>query len=103
MGSDWRKAELDEQERAMLAFSEKMTLEPWTMTRADVESLRAVGFDDVAILAIVQAAAYRNYITRVADALGVELTDDEYPEAILAAFPAQRPEEHVPRAVRAGG
>ncbi len=85
----------------MLAYCEKMTLEPWTMTKADVERLRAVGFDDVEILAIVQAAAYRNYITRVADALGVELTNDEYPEEILNAFPAQRPEAHSPRAVPA--
>jgi uncharacterized peroxidase-related enzyme len=99
VGSDWRKADLDAQERAMLAYCEKMTLAPWTMTRDDVESLRAVGFDDVEILAIVQAAAYRNYITRVADALGVELSNDEYPAAILDAFPAQRPEEHAPRPV----
>ena len=85
----------------MLGFCERMTLEPWTMAQADVESLRAVGFDDVEILAIVQAAAYRNYITRVADALGVELTNDEYPAEILDAFPAQRPERHVPRPLRA--
>jgi len=98
VGTDWRKADLDAAERAMLAFCEKMTLAPWTMVRDDVESLRAVGFDDVAILAIVQAAAYRNYITRVADALGVELTAEEYPAAILDAFPAQRPEERAPRA-----
>ena len=86
----------------MLAFCEKMTLEPWIMVQADVETLRAVGFDDVGILAIVQAAAYRNYITQVADALGVELTNDEYPKEILSAFPAQRPEEHTPRAAPAG-
>jgi uncharacterized peroxidase-related enzyme len=102
IGSDWRQAHLDEQERAMLAYCEKLTLEPWTMTRADVESLRVVGFDDVEILAIVQAAAYRHYITRVADALGVELTNDEYPEEILAAFPAQRPEEHTPQPIKSG-
>jgi uncharacterized peroxidase-related enzyme len=101
VATDWRRADLDAQERAMLAFCEKLTLKPWTMARDDVESLRAVGFDDVAILAIVQAAAYRNYITRVADALGVELTNAEYPEEILHAFPAQRPEAHTPRGMRA--
>lgn len=100
IGADWRQADLDDQERAMLAFSEKLTLAPWTMTVDDVDALRAVGFDDVAILAIVQAAAYRNYITRVADALGVELTNDEYPADILNAFPAQRAETHTPRAMR---
>jgi uncharacterized protein YciW len=101
VASDWRQADLDEQERTMLAFCEKLTLEPWTITEADVQSLRAVGFDDVQILAIIQAAAYRNYITRVADALGVELTNEAYPEEILEAFPAQRPERHVPRALPA--
>jgi uncharacterized peroxidase-related enzyme len=101
VATDWRQADLDAQEQAMLAFAEKLTLAPWTMTQADVEGLRDAGFDDIEILAIVQAAAYRNYITRVADALGVELTNDEYPEAILSAFPAQRPEAHTPRAVPA--
>ncbi len=86
----------------MLAFAEKMTPEPWAMTEADVHGLRAVGFDDVKILAIVQATAYRNYITRVADALGVELTNDEYPAELLEAFPAQWPQAHTPRAMRVG-
>ena len=86
----------------MLAYCEKMTVASWTMTENDVQALRAVGFGDVEILAIVQAAAYRNYLTRVADALGVELTNDEYPEAILHAFPPQRPEAHTPRAVPPG-
>ncbi len=38
-----------------------------------VEHLRAVGFDDRAILDICQVAAYYNYVNRLADGLGVEL------------------------------
>lgn len=55
----------------MLDFAVKLTVAPYTHTRADVERLRAVGFDDTAVLQITLIAAYFNYINRVADALGV--------------------------------
>ena len=42
------------------------------MTPADLDHLRAHGFDDRAIHDAVQVIAYFNYITRIADALGVE-------------------------------
>ena len=59
----------------MLAFVEKLTKALWTMTRADTDSLRAAGFSDMQILEIVQLAAWFNFMTRVADALGVEVED----------------------------
>jgi alkylhydroperoxidase family enzyme len=37
----------------------------------DIEALRAAGFDDRGILQITLIASWFNYITRVADALGV--------------------------------
>ncbi len=43
------------------------------MGAADVEALRAHGFDDVAINDAVQVIAYFNYINRIADCLGVDL------------------------------
>ena len=43
------------------------------MGRADVDHLRSHGFDDAAISSCVQVVAYFNYITRVADALHVEV------------------------------
>ena len=42
------------------------------MMPADLDALRAHGFDDRAIHDAVQVIAYFNYINRVADALGVE-------------------------------
>jgi alkylhydroperoxidase family enzyme len=42
------------------------------MSPADLGGLRAQGFDDVAIHDAVQVIAFFNYITRIADALGVE-------------------------------
>ena len=42
------------------------------MTPADLDTLRANGFDDTAIHDASQVIAYFNYITRIAHALGVE-------------------------------
>ena len=41
------------------------------MTREDVDSLRAVGLDDLGVLHVCLIASWFNYINRVADALGV--------------------------------
>lgn len=42
------------------------------MTDKDIEKLRQVGFDDVAIHDATQVISYFNYINRIADALGIE-------------------------------
>ncbi len=68
---DWRTAELDEQDRVMLEYVEKLTKSPSSMWRDDTDALRAVGFDDTAVLQITLIASFFNYINRVADALGV--------------------------------
>ncbi len=49
-----------------------LTLEPANTTPDDLEVLRGHGFDDRAIHDAVQVISYFNYITRVADGLGVE-------------------------------
>jgi len=56
------------------------------MAEQDIVELRSRGFTDQDILSIILAAAYRNYIVRVADGLGVELnpTVDYAPELIRA-------------------
>ena len=55
----------------MLDFTVKLTKAAYKMTPEDIGRLRAVGFDDVAILQITLIGAWFNYINRVADALGV--------------------------------
>jgi alkylhydroperoxidase family enzyme len=49
----------------------KLTEDPTQISQHDHENLRAVGFDDKAILQITLIASWFNYINRVADALGV--------------------------------
>ncbi|MEE9216763.1 MAG: hypothetical protein V3U32_04935, partial [Anaerolineales bacterium] len=71
----------------MLDFSEKLTLTPSEMAEEDLVGLRTHGFTDRDILSIVLAAAYRNYIARIADALGVELnTTVDYAPELIRAF-----------------
>ena len=68
---DWRSANLNEADRAMLGYVEKITKDPVSIGRADLDALRAVGFDDTAILQVNLIASWFNYINRVADGLGV--------------------------------
>jgi uncharacterized peroxidase-related enzyme len=68
---DYTKAPITEQERAMLDYVVQLTRDATVIGREDHERLRAVGFDDTAILQITLIASWFNYINRVADALGV--------------------------------
>lgn len=106
LGRDWRSCDwLDDQERAICAFVEKLTREQSTMTEADVRSLGDAGFDDESILDIAMVAAYRNYVTRLLDALGIEINPEslvspEIVDALLVgdrALPASYREQHADR------
>lgn len=64
-------APLTPAERAMCLHAEKLTKDATQVQSSDLDALRAVGFDDRAILQITLIAAWFNYINRVADGLGV--------------------------------
>ena len=72
---DWRQASLSSADRALCEYAAKLTHHPHDMTPADLDALRAQGFDDRAIHDATQVIGYFNYINRVADALGVEPED----------------------------
>lgn len=73
--TDWSRAPLAEADRALLRFAVKLTRTPGAMTAADVDALRAAGFDDRAVSDAVHIVAYFNFINRVADGLGVDLEE----------------------------
>lgn len=72
---DFRDADLDPPDRAMLEYAAKLTRDPGAVSEGDVSELRAAGFEDEAILDICQVTAYYNFVNRLADGLGVELED----------------------------
>ncbi|MCH9649424.1 MAG: peroxidase [Deltaproteobacteria bacterium] len=70
---DYRKADLNPADRAMLDYVAKLTREPWNMVEEDVSTLREHGFQDQGVLDINQVAAYYAFVNRIADGLGVQL------------------------------
>lgn len=72
MVRNWRDAELDPPNQALCRYAEKLTHHQHDCGPDDIAELRALGFDDRAIHDATQVIGYFNYITRVADGLGVE-------------------------------
>jgi uncharacterized peroxidase-related enzyme len=70
---DWRAAGVSPKRKAMLSYSEKLTLRPWDVTETDVAMLREEGFTDRDILDIAEVVGYYAYVNRIADGLGVSL------------------------------
>lgn len=57
----------------MLEYAVRLTESPSGIGPADVERLRAVGFDDRAVHDICAITGYYAFVNRIADGLGVEL------------------------------
>jgi uncharacterized peroxidase-related enzyme len=70
----WREVEsLTARERALCEVAERMSARPTSMTEADWQPLRGLGFDDEAILEVAHVVGVFNHLTRLADGLGLEL------------------------------
>ena len=70
---DYRTARLNERERALCEFAEKLTRAPAQINRSEIDKLRLVGLSDRDVLDAVEVISYFNYINRIADGLGVDL------------------------------
>lgn len=88
---DWRTSPLSSANRALCAFAAKLTHEQQAMSPADLDALRREGFDDRAIHDAAQVVGYFNYVTRVADALGIE------PETFIPPWGGTQHEHRAPR------
>ncbi len=69
--ADYKTAPISEAERAMCEYVVQITRDAVKIHPGYHEKLRAVGFDDTAILQMTLIASWFNYINRVADALGI--------------------------------
>jgi len=68
---DWRAVALTVAEQAVLAYTEKGTVDEASVRKRDVDELRAAGLSDRDVLLIATAIAYHNYSIRMAAAFGV--------------------------------
>jgi uncharacterized peroxidase-related enzyme len=71
---DYRQATLSPRERALCDFAVKLTHAAAEIDRDDIDALRPHELDDAAISDAIQVVSYFNYVTRVADGVGI---DDE--------------------------
>ncbi len=77
--ANWRAADLDERQRAMLAYSlEADPRRPTRSTPSDTKALHDAGFTDRAIWDIASVAAFFNMTNRVASATKMRPNDEYY-------------------------
>ena len=70
---------LDDADRAIMAFAEKVVVDATGISQADVDELRAHGLSDEEIFDVVLAATARCFFSKTLDALGVQ-PDASYSE-----------------------
>ena len=68
--TNYKYAELEPRERAMLDFAVKLTEQSSSCSEDDVEALREAGWSDEDIMDIAQVAAMFNFTNRLASGLG---------------------------------
>jgi uncharacterized peroxidase-related enzyme len=69
----WREIDLPSRDRALCEVAEKLSGNPTRMVEADWEPLRTLGFDDTSCLEVAHIVGLFNYLTRLADGLGLQL------------------------------
>jgi len=69
---DYRNADLSRRERALCDFAVKLTHLAAEMDQADIDAMRVQGLDGATISDAIQVIGYFNYVTRVADGVGIE-------------------------------
>lgn len=73
IAANYHDAGLEEAEVAMMDFAVKLSTNSAGMTNADSQILRDAGFSDREIVDITLAAAARNYLSRILQALAVDV------------------------------
>jgi uncharacterized peroxidase-related enzyme len=78
---NWRVADLNHRQRAMLHFVEKMTKASADIAEYDREALRDAGFSDRDIWDIANVAGFFNMTNRVASATAMRPNDEYHAQA----------------------
>jgi alkylhydroperoxidase family enzyme len=84
---------LDDADRAIMAFAEKVVIDATGITQADVDELRAHGLSDAEIVDVVLAATARCFFSKTLDALGVQpdAAYSDLPPSFVEASTVGRP------------
>jgi uncharacterized peroxidase-related enzyme len=71
---------LEPADAALVRYTVKLTADPGSVTEADIDDLRANGFDDLDIVDANAQCAHLNYVNRVANGLGIKsVVDPDFP------------------------
>lgn len=71
LATDYPNAPVDEKEKALFRFADKLTRKPFDITREDVQAVRQAGWSEDALLETVLTVAWFNFINRFAAGLGL--------------------------------
>ncbi len=78
VATDWRKAELDDRQRAVLEVALRFAVEPWTVTPPVLESLRAHGLTEDDIWDVGAISAFFAMSNRLVHLTGTMPNDEFY-------------------------
>jgi len=81
MVMNYRMADLDARQRAMLEFAEKVTKESSAVQEADRAALRVVGFSEADIWDIASVAGFFSMTNRIASATGMQPNPEYHAQA----------------------
>ena len=67
--------DVSEQDKALLAYADKLTRTPSEINLEDIRELKNQGFSELAIHDMAAITGYFAFVNRLADGLGVELEE----------------------------
>ena len=88
--SQWRELALSPRDRALCQVAEKLSATPTRMVEEDWQPLRDLGLDDQACLEVAHVVGIFNYLTRLADGMGLQL-DQATQQASQTGVALKRP------------
>lgn len=71
LATDWERAAVPEQEKALFRYAAKLTTAPADVTAADLQAVLAAGWDEAAAVETALIVSWANFFNRVALGLGL--------------------------------
>ena len=69
--TDYPNAPVEEKEKVLFRFADKLTRKPFEITQADADAVRQAGWSEDALVETVLMVAWLNFINRVSTGLGL--------------------------------